>query len=1096
MWWTRNPLGKGRPSRGLRHRRPTAQRQRGGRPQNGRTLRVEPLEDRCLLSSSWPGLLIHDSSGDIFTVDFRGGWNLNRVGNTPVRMFDMAFSASGELYAVGGPTGASSQLYRLSVNYTSYSPVDMQLVGAIRVGSAGVYVNSVDFGPDGFLYAAGYDAAGVNTLFRVDPGTAAATAVMLLGPHRSAGDLEFDEFGNLYFTTENARLVRVDLTNGTYQEVGWVVFNDFFGLSYGPGPVLHGFRSNGEVYRINTQTGSITFVTRLSHSYLDSVYGAAMIYPGPLNLGEVDFVHRPSEPIVLQEMWYRVQTVRDAIFTVETYGGSSGTKVTLYRPQPDGTLAEVADVYRRVDYAVSGPSTFYVQISRTGTVLNVRMANLYKPAGNGAIIFGTNGDDTFQFQAGTTYVMTINGLAYSSSFDSKQLVEVSFQGGEGTDQVIFSGGTRSETVTFNLPTKSGELRSSKYLVQATEAERFSYSGGGGLDSATIIGTSADEQITLSYRAASIVGPERSAEVTATATIDLDGGDGTDSVVFSGTVRDEQVVIAPGDASFGDSEGAYNIRVRNAEIFDLDGRGGIDSLTLVGGPGADFFEIRWDRLSATGAAYQLVAAGFEDITVQGTPGYNDNVKMYSKGGWLDTFYLEPGEVRVEGDGRRWTAHQVDRIEVFGNSYENDVAYLQGYPATPATLTATSTYATLSGSGFYLRAASVRQVYVLGNASSQARFYDGPGNDRLMGTSSVARLIFAENSDHFVQAENFGQVTFYATTANGGQDRAELVGLNGARDTFYARPREVTFFGPGYRYWLVDVESTLATGQAADGDIAYLLDSDGSDAFYYYPTPGSPEQQTRMTGTTAGGWSYSNAIAGFASVYPYSTRGGLDTAYLYDSSAGSDTLTATPEYVALSGPGHFVRVWGFPRVFAFAGGDGFANTARLYSSTGSDIFEAGPTSARILFGGSPLHVVTVSGFRYTTAFSQGGTHQARFYGNPGTDDRLTAWLDNRTVVREWPGVYYRTVGFSQVYAYGDYGDGDRAIVYDSVGNDHLQANGLVQRNRATITGGGMTLDLIGFAHVRAESSRGGTDTRAVYHRALLDFVLEDVGNWLDI
>ena len=1057
---------------------------------------MEPLEDRCLLSSSWPGLLIHDSSGDIFTVDFRSGWNLNRVGNTPVRMFDMAFAASGELYAVGGPTGASSQLYRLTVNYSSYGPVDLQLVGTIRVGTAGVYVNSLDFGPDGFLYAAGYDASGANTLFRVDPATAMAFAIMSLGPHRSAGDLEFDEFGNLFITTENARLVRVDLVNRTYHEVGWIIYSDFFGLSYGPGPVLHAFRSNGEVYRINTQTGLLTFVTRLSHSYLDSVYGAAMIYPGPLNLGEVDFVHRTGEPIVLEEMWYRVQTVRDAIFTVETYGGSSGTKVTLYRPQPDGSLAEVADVFRRVDFTVGGPTTFYVQISRTGTVLNVRMANLYKPVGNGAVVFGTSGGDTFQFQPGSTYVMTINGVAYSSSFDSRRLVEVSFQGGAGRDQVIFSGGTQWETVAIDLPSGTGELRSSKYVVRATEAERFRYSGGGGLDSATILGTSANEQITLSYRAASIVGPERSAEVTATATIELDAGGGTDSVAFSGTARNEQVVIAPGDASFTDSDAAYNIRVRNAEVFDLQDLAGTDRLNLFGGPGADVFEIRWDRVTVAGTAYQLGATGFEEITIQGTPGHNDNVKMYSKGGWLDTFHVEPGEVRVEGYGRNWAARQVDRIEVFGNSYENDVAYLRGSSSAPATLTATSTYATLSGAGFYLRAGSVRQVYVLGNSSSQVRFYDGPGNDRLTGSPTVARLTFAENSQHFVEAENFGQVTFYATTANGGSDRAELVGRAGARDTFYARPREVTFFGPGYRYWLVDVESTLGEGQSADGDIAYLFDSDGSDVFYYYPTPNAPDQQTRLTGTTAGGWQYSNAIAGFASVYPFSTRGGLDTAYLYDSSAGSDTLTATPDYVALSGPGHFVRVWGFPRVFAFAGGDGFTNTARLYSSSEGDIFEASPTFARILFGGSPLRAVTVSGFRYTTAFAQGGTHTARFYGQPGTDDRLTAWLDSRTVVREWPGVYYRTVGFSQVYAYGDYGDGDRAIVYDSVGNDHLQANGLIQRNRANIAGGGITLDLIGFAHVRAESARGGTDTRAVYHRALLDFVLEDVGNWLDI
>ncbi len=335
-------------------------------------------------------------------------------------MFDMAFSPTGQLYAVGGPTGSSSQLYRLRVNYTSFGPVDVELIGAIRVGGQGVYVNSLDFARDGTLYATGYDGGGANALFRIDPVTASAKVVTQLGSYRSAGDLEFDEFGYLYFTTENARLVRVDLNSGNYQDLGYIVFSDFFGLSYGPGPVLHGFRSNGDVYRIDTQTGLLTYVTRLSHSYLNSVYGAAMIYPGPLNLGPVG-IRAPARgaTIVLQEMWYRIHN-RTRCYL---YGGNlrqfcTNTKVTLYQRQADGTWNEIADAYRRVDQSVSGPTTFYVQISRAGTVLNVRMANLYKPLGNGALIYGTSSDDTFAFQAGTTYAMTINGLTYSSAFDS------------------------------------------------------------------------------------------------------------------------------------------------------------------------------------------------------------------------------------------------------------------------------------------------------------------------------------------------------------------------------------------------------------------------------------------------------------------------------------------------------------------------------------------------------------------------------------------------------------------------------------------------------------------------------------------------------
>jgi hypothetical protein len=1010
-------------------------------------------------------------------------------------MFDMAFSPTGQLYAVGGPTGSSSQLYRLTVNYTSFGPVDVELIGAIRVGGQGVYVNSLDFARDGTLYATGYDGGGANALFRIDPVTASATVVTQLGSYRSAGDLEFDEFGYLYFTTENARLVRVDLTSGNYQDLGYIVFSDFFGLSYGPGPVLHGFRSNGDVYRIDTQTGLLTYVTRLSHSYLNSVYGAAMIYPGPLNLGPVEFVHRPGEPIVLQEMWYRIQTVRDAIFTVETYGGSANTKVTLYQRQADGTLNEIADAYRRVDQSVSGPTTFYVQISRAGTVLNVRMANLYKPLGNGALIYGTSSDDTFAFQAGTTYAMTINGLTYSSAFDSRRLVEISFQGGLGSDQVTFGGGTQWETATINLPAGTGELRSSKYVVQASEAEHFTYTGGGGLDTADIVGTASDEQVTVSYRAVSIRAPAASASVSAAWRITVDAGGGSDSVSFSGTTDDELVNLSPSEALFSNRGETYQTRVLNAESFELQDPLGTDQLTVYGSAAADGFELRSDLFRGGSTGYSISATGFENIVLYGTPGHQDYVKMYSKGGVLDSFQLRPGEATVAGGGRSWQVFGFDRIEAFGNSYENDQAFLYGHPSRPGVLTATSTYATLSGSDFYLRAASVRKVEVNGSPADTARFYDGPGNDLFEGQDHVTRMVYGENPDHFVQVIGFGLVTGYASTANGGRDIARWNALPGQVDTFYAKPREATLFGLGYRFWAVDFERVEASAQAADGDVAYLLDSEGSDLFNYYPTPANPDQYTALAGQVAGR-NFENRAIGFAKIYAYSTAGGHDIANLYDSSLGQDTLTVTPTYAALSGSGFYGRAWGFERVFAYASADGFANSARLYTSASGDVFEGRDSYARLLFGGNPLHGVTVTGYRYVTAYSQGGTHTAYFYGIPNVTDTLSAWFDTRTVARYGAAVYNRTVGFSRVIAYGDLGENDRAIIYDSPGNDHIAANGLVNPQKLTASGTDMVLELEGFGFIRAEASRGGTDTRAIYNRALLDFVLEDVGSWIDI
>ncbi len=1062
-----------------------------------RHLRLENLEDRSLLSTSWPGLLIHDSSGDIFTVAFRDGWNLNRVGHTPVQLFDTAFSPSGQLFGIGGPIGSASQLYTLGVNFSSYAPVDLQLVGTVRAGGSALYLNSLEFGPDGLLYAAGYDPSGVNAIFRVDPSTASAVALVILGGHRPAGDLEFDEFGNAYVTTEGSRLIRVDLTTRSYHEVGWIVFSDFYGLAYGPGPILHGFRSNGEVYRINPETAAISFVTRLSHPNLSSVFGAAMIYPGPLDLGAVEFMHRPNEPIVLQEMWYRVQTVRDALFTVETYGGSSGTKVTLYQRQPDGSLTQLADVFRRLDYSVSGPTTFYVQIHRTGTVLNTRIANVYKPVGNGAVIYGTAGDDSFVFQPGSTYVMTINGLSYSSSFDSRRLVEVLFDGGAGTDQVTLAGSTQWETVTIDLEEGTAALQAgNRYAAQVVNAEKFTFTGGGGLDAVSVRATSGADQIELAPRVATITSPGgKGAEISAAASIVIDALGGVDSVRFAGSAGDDEVTIRPQEAVLRSPASASDIKVLNAENFDISGGLGSDRITIFGGEGPDEVEVRWDNIRWSGVAYLILASGFEDVTLYGNPGHQDFVKLYSKGGVIDVFQLEPRQASVEGGGRQWQAFGFDRTEVYGNSYENDRAILRTGPPNPVTLTATSTYATVSGSGYSLRAASVRQVEVYGSASDRARYYDGPGDDVFEAQDHVTKMTYGRNPDHYVQSFGFGLVTAYAPPATGGSDVALWQGVPGQFDTFYAKPREATLFGTGYRFWAVDFELVQATGQASDRDIAYLIDSDGNDVFYYRPASSHPEESTALVGTTRNGWNFANRAIGFAQTYVYSTTGGMDSAYMFDSPAGQDTFTATRHYAVMSGPNHYARAWGFERVFAYASSDGFANTARLYTSGSGDFLEIRASSARLEFGQNPLLTVVVTGFRYTTAFSQGGEDIAYFYGFTGVNDTFTAWLSTRTAVREIPSVYYRTVGFRRVVAFGDWGESDRAIVYDSPGNDHLSANGLTAPHKAFIQSLDLVLELQDFGLVRAVSSLGGTDTRSVLHRANLSYVLEDIGPWVD-
>lgn len=231
-----------------------------------RPLRVEPLEERWLLDGSpldpsetplpgpdsttagWFGGVVHDGSGDLFAVDLDGGMAIEHLGTMDPVMFDVAFSPSGELFGVGGSLWGPSQLYSIDVDFDSPSPViQTQLLGTLHVADEHpIYVNALDFRPDGTLFAAGYDLFGGRYVYSIDTSTAEANEEVSIGGHGSAGDLTFDVDGNMLLTTSAGELVRVDPGLSRIDVVGPVGSVDFYGLAYGPGPVMHGFRQGGK----------------------------------------------------------------------------------------------------------------------------------------------------------------------------------------------------------------------------------------------------------------------------------------------------------------------------------------------------------------------------------------------------------------------------------------------------------------------------------------------------------------------------------------------------------------------------------------------------------------------------------------------------------------------------------------------------------------------------------------------------------------------------------------------------------------------------------------------------------------------------------
>ena len=205
-----------------------------------------------------PILWVSDSRGQLAKIDVITGAS-TLVGNTGILMFDIAFSASGQLFGIDG---------------TSLYSINSSTASATRIGSTGntSNINSLVFGSDGSLYGAS------NGLYKINTSSGAGSQISgnFSGGTNSSGDLAFVA-GQLYLSTLGAsfdRLAKLNTSTGVNTDVGSIGFASVFGMASSNGADLYGFSEN-RVLTINAATGAGTLLSAASGVSLGSVYGSA-----------------------------------------------------------------------------------------------------------------------------------------------------------------------------------------------------------------------------------------------------------------------------------------------------------------------------------------------------------------------------------------------------------------------------------------------------------------------------------------------------------------------------------------------------------------------------------------------------------------------------------------------------------------------------------------------------------------------------------------------------------------------------------------------------------------------------------------------------
>lgn len=216
---------------------------------------------------SGPVLYVHDNAGKLATLDATTG-DVDIIGNMGVTMTDIAFSPTGDLYGI-----SFGRLYSIDIDTAQAT-----LVGNHAVPGG----NTLVFGEDGTLYAAGYLS---KSLYTLDIGNGATTNLGNMGFFAGC-DLAFHN-GHLYMASLNNKLIDIDLDNlSNTVAIGSFGLGGVFGLATGSDNNLYAV-ANTTVFSVNTATGGVIDFVSFAKQGLGQAFGLTSFIPDVVVAAEI-----------------------------------------------------------------------------------------------------------------------------------------------------------------------------------------------------------------------------------------------------------------------------------------------------------------------------------------------------------------------------------------------------------------------------------------------------------------------------------------------------------------------------------------------------------------------------------------------------------------------------------------------------------------------------------------------------------------------------------------------------------------------------------------------------------------------------------------
>jgi len=640
-----------------------------------------------------------------------------------------------------------------------------------------------------------------------------------------------------------------------------------------------------------TTSGELISATATNAQGTTSEFSAVQGGQRTVDLGTVAFAELLEVDLSQGEVWCRLVTCRDGFLTVEAvYDPADGTaELTLCDAdqQPLAT-SSIGTGRERIDRQVAGAGeVFWLHLTGTNTCVDLRICNQVCQAGTRADVYGTDGDDRFEFDA-TNRTITVNQVEYDVA---AEITRLAIYGGAGDDAMVFHGSAAAETV--KLWPDQGRVDGDGYVLTTQSVEAGTAHSGGGADVAVLYDSAGPDALTADPHAAEMVGRGFALAVHDFPKVHAFASDDgeTDTAVFEDLAGSKDRFRAwPTEAKmFG------LVFFNRAKGFDDVQAGASDSLDvaqLYDSDGADAFAAYADSATMT----------YEEGTTARADGFRWLFAYASDDGETDTARLYDTTADLETPHATWFKGFHRLSKMYGATFYNRVDDFDAVIACavggddttklfdssgPDAVDAYADQATMRyADGTTVEADDFRWVLACGSDDGQtdtARLYDTTADL----ATSYAAWFKAENTlsrmysepVFYVQAKGFDAVT---ASAEGGDDTAKL--FDSALDDVY-------------RSWSDRGRMEYADGRYAEAlDFRYLLGYSraGSDrAIFHDETSGGTSHAARFVANADWAKLFSGTFfsrtEGFAEVRA-ATSGDDDLAWLHDDPARVDHLVA--------------------------------------------------------------------------------------------------------------------------------------------------------------------------------------------------------------